>query len=144
MARILKQRTHLGKDPRRALQRSIAIRTSSQWSVLVELVPPGVVSTPWASLRLLSRVTTMPASARLAHAADPGAIWYQFNQYTPLVAPIRIDHRRAHESDGDLQFIRVTIAGADREWVFLRHGRIIRIACNHLFGKIRRENVDVV
>ena len=52
---------------------------------MAELVPPGVVSTPWASLRLLSRVTTMPASARLAHAADPCAISYQFNQYTPLV-----------------------------------------------------------
>lgn len=27
----------------------------------------------------------MPASARLAHDADPGAIWYQFNVYTPLM-----------------------------------------------------------
>jgi hypothetical protein len=35
-------------------------------------------------LRLLSIVTAMPASARLAHVADPCAIWYQFIQYTPL------------------------------------------------------------
>src|SRR5207248_1717917 len=46
--------------------------------------PPGLVSTACASLRLLDIVTTMPASARLAHAADPGAIWSQFSLYTPL------------------------------------------------------------
>ena len=30
----------------------------------------------------------MPASARLAHVADPCAIWYQFNQYTPLAGRV--------------------------------------------------------
>src|SRR5436190_22284076 len=29
----------------------------------------------------------MPASARLAHNADTGAIWSRFSQYTPLEAP---------------------------------------------------------
>src|SRR5476651_1375850 len=36
----------------------------------------------------------MLASARLAHVADPCAIWYQFNLYTPLV-------RRGRQVDAD-------------------------------------------
>jgi hypothetical protein len=34
----------------------------------------------------------MPASARLAHDADTGAIWSRFNQYTPLVSAPRREH----------------------------------------------------
>src|SRR5947209_6654235 len=42
----------------------------------------------------------MPASARLAHVADPRAIWYQFNQYTPLATRrIRGVIPREHEVD---------------------------------------------
>ena len=39
-------------------------------------------------MRLLNIVTAMPASARLAHVADLCAIWYQFNQYTPLAGRV--------------------------------------------------------
>ena len=54
------------------------------WSVNGESVPPRLLSTASAALRLLEIVTTIPASARLALAADSCAIWYRFSIYTPL------------------------------------------------------------
>jgi len=73
-----------GRDERCGTNHELGWLHVAQWSVWVKLVPPGLVSTPWASLRLLSIVTAMLASARLAHVVDPCAIWYQFSQYTPL------------------------------------------------------------
>ena len=40
-------------------------------------------------MRLLDIVTTMPASARLAHAADTGAICCRFSRYRPLASRCR-------------------------------------------------------
>ena len=48
-------------------------------------------------MRLLDIVTTMPASARLTHDADPGAIWSQFSENTPLDwSDVNTDAARAH------------------------------------------------
>src|SRR5713226_8465961 len=59
----------------------------------------------------------MLASARLAHVADPCAIWYQFNQDTPLLGPRRLEGRRPNMgyllSDLSISYLQLLVRVGD-------------------------------
>src|SRR6267378_3058396 len=64
----------------------------------------------------------MPASARLAHDGDPGAIWSQFSDYTPLV----ICFARVDRSAMAGRAVDVTVIGRVLD---LLHGGLLRRGC---------------